>query len=251
MAIWIEPRSARVAAGLLAVAGVAWLAMIRWSHGMQPAPGTMGLRAPGFVALWTVMMAAMMLPALSPLATMYAGSGTGKATRVTGLAAGYLLAWTGFGLVALLASHAAASLASEHERGAVWLGAATLVGAGLYQLSPLKGRCLAVCRSPLHLLMRMARYRGPTRHLRAGLHHGLYCIGCCWSLMVALIVLGFMDLRWMVLFAAVITLEKLSRRGQRVAVVAGIGLIVLGVLAPWHPGLIPGLHQPLAPMMRM
>jgi predicted metal-binding membrane protein len=125
-----------------------------------------------------------------------------------------------------------------------------LVGAGLYQLSPLKDRCLALCRSPLHLVMRMSRYRGPTRHIRAGLRHGLYCVGCCWSLMVALIALGIMDLRWMVLFAAVITLEKLWRHGPRVAMAAGIGLIVLGVLAPWHPELIPGLHQP-APMMEM
>ena len=248
MALSVDPTSARVAAGLLAAAALAWLVVIRWSEGMEAAPGTLGFGAAGFVALWTVMMAAMMLPALVPLASVYAGGG---ATRAAGLALGYLGAWAGFGVLALLASAAAARLAEGHETAAVWVGAAVLVGAGLYQLSPLKNRCLALCRSPLHLLMQLGRYRGPTRHVRAGLYHGVYCIGCCWSLMAALIALGIMDLRWMALFAVVITLEKVWRHGPRVAVVAGVGLIVLGLLAPWHPELIPGLHQPAAPMMEM
>jgi predicted metal-binding membrane protein len=237
-----------VAGGTLAVAAVAWLVVIRQTGGMSSAPGTMGLGAVAFVGLWTVMMTAMMLPALAPLSVLYAGEGTGRTARATGLAAGYLLTWAAFGVLALMISVAAARLATRNESAGEWIGAAVLIAAGAYQLSPLKERCLALCRSPLHILMRVGAFRGPVRHLRAGVYHGAYCIGCCWSLMVALIALGVMDLRWMVAFTVVITLEKIWRHGERVALVAGIALIVLGLLAPWHPGLVPGLHRAPAPM---
>jgi predicted metal-binding membrane protein len=210
---------------------------------MQSAPGTMGLGAAAFLGLWTVMMAAMMLPALAPLSVLYAGEGTGRTPRAAGLAAGYLVTWVAFGVLALLASVAASRLADHSGSAATWVGAVLLVGAGAYQLSPLKDRCLAVCRSPLQMLVRTGTYRGPLRHIRAGAYHGAYCVGCCWSLMIALIALGVMDLRWMVAFAVVITLEKIWRYGKQVAVVAGIGLIVLGLLAPSHPGVVPGLHR--------
>ena len=238
--------SVPVVAGLFAAAAVAWLVVAVQAGGMESAPGTMGLGAAAFLGLWAVMMAAMMLPALAPLGALYAGEGPGRGARAGGLAAGYVLTWALFGGLALAVSVAAGDLADRNESAAAWIGAALLVGAGAYQLSPLKDRCLAVCRSPLHVLMRTGAYRGPLRHVRAGLYHGAYCVGCCWSLMIALIALGVMDLRWMVAFAVVITLEKVWRYGKHVAVAAGIGLIVLGLLAPSHPGIIPGLHR--APM---
>jgi predicted metal-binding membrane protein len=238
----------RVAGGTLAVAAVAWLVVIRQTDDMSSAPGTMGLGAAAFVGLWTVMMAAMMLPALAPVSVLYAGEGHGRTARATGLASGYLLTWAAFGVLALLISAGAARLAAHNESAGEWIGAALLIAAGAYQLSPLKDRCLALCRSPLHILMRAGAFGGPVRHLRAGVYHGAQCIGCCWSLMAALIALGVMDLRWMVGFTVVITLEKIWRHGERVAVVAGIALIVLGLLAPWHPGLVPGLHRAPVPM---
>jgi predicted metal-binding membrane protein len=240
-----------LAAGVLCAAAVAWLVVIRQAAGMTSAPGTMGLGAAAFLGLWTVMMAAMMLPAMMPLALLYAGEGADRARRSTGLVAGYLIVWAAFGVLALAASAGAARLAHRSDTIAVWAGAALLVFAGIYQLTPLKDLCLVTCRSPLHILMRVGGYRGPTRHLRAGAYHGGFCVGCCWSLMVALIALGVMNLVWMVALTAVITLEKLWRHGRRVAVAAGIGLIVLGLLAPTHPGLVPGLHAPPAPMEGM
>jgi predicted metal-binding membrane protein len=235
--------SVRVTGGLLAVAAGAWLVVIHMTEGMSSVPGTMGLGAVAFVGLLTVMMAAMMLPALVPLSVLYAGEGPGRIARVTGLGVGYLIVWAAFGLLALLVSAGAARIAARSESLGEWIGAALLIGAGIYQFSPLKDRCLALCRSPLHILMRAGAFRGPARHVRAGAYHGAYCVGCCWSLMVALIALGVMDVGWMVAFTVVITLEKIWRHGARVAVAAGIALIVLGLLAPWHPGIVPGLHE--------
>jgi len=238
--------AAPVAAGLLAAAAAAWVAVAVEAGGMESAPGTMGLSAAAFLGLWAVMMAAMMLPGLAPIGALYAGEGAGTAARATGLVTGYLIAWTGFGVPALLASVAASRLADRNDSAATWVAAALLVAAGAYQLTPLKDRCLAICRSPLHLLMRAGAYRGRLRHVRAGLYHGAYCVGCCWSLMLALLVLGVMDLRWMAAFAVGIVLEKVWRFGRQMAIAMGVALVVLGLLAPWQPGIVPGLHR--APM---
>ena len=147
-------------------------------------------------------------------------------------------------MLALRSALCAGRLADRSDSVAVWVGAAgLLVVAGVYQLSPLEGPLPVV--SAAHRCtscMRVGAYRGVSRHVRAGAYHGAFCVGCCWSLMVALIALGIMNLGWMVAFTVVITLEKLWRHGSWVAIAAGVGLIVLGLLAPWHPGLVPGLH---------
>jgi predicted metal-binding membrane protein len=235
-----------VAAGLLAAAAAAWVVVAAQAGGVESSPGTMGLGAAAFLGLWCVMMAAMMLPALAPTGVLYVGEGARRAARGLGLAGGYLAAWAAFGALALLASLGAERLADRSPAAATWTGAALLVTAGAYQLSPLKDRCLAVCGSPLHLLMHAGAYRGRLRHVRAGLYHGAYCIGCCWTLMLALVALGVMDLRWMAGFTVVITLERVWRHGRLVAFAAGVALVSLGLLAPAHPGLVAGLHR--APM---
>jgi predicted metal-binding membrane protein len=236
------------AAVVLLVAALAWLVVIRQAAGMTSAPGTMGYGLLGFLGLWTVMMAAMMLPAVAPVAIMYVRVIDHQATpgrrplRLAGLVLGYLLAWAGFGLLAFAAADLAGRLADAHPRPAEWIGAGLLAVAGIYQLTPVKDRCLAHCRSPLSLLVHVGSYRGRLRDVRAGLYHGGYCVGCCWALMLALIALGVMDLRWMVAFATVIVLEKLWRYGKALSYAVGVGLLVLAVLAPSHPELIPGLH---------
>jgi predicted metal-binding membrane protein len=251
MTIRAPASAAHVATGLLVAAAASWVVVAVEAGGMESAPGTMGLSAAAFLGLWTVMMAAMMLPGMAPIGALYAGEGPGTTARAAGLVTGYLIAWTAFGLLALVASIAAARLADRSDSAAAWVAGVLLVAAGAYQLSPLKDRCLAVCRSPLHLLMRAGAYRGPLRHVRAGLHHGAYCVGCCWSLMLALLVLGVMDLRWMAAFTAAIVLEKVWRHGRKVALAMGVALVVLGLLAPWHPGIVPGLHQAPMPMESM
>jgi predicted metal-binding membrane protein len=245
------PISVAVTTGLLGAAGVAWALVVRQAGGMESAPGTMGLSWLAFLALWALMMGAMMLPALAPLAVLYAGDGAGWPARALGLTAGYLLCWALAGVVALAAGIGAERLVREAGGTSRWVAGLLLVAAGAYQFSPLKDRCLTVCRSPLHMLMRVGRYHGPLRHVRSGMYHGAYCIGCCWWLMAALIVLGLMDLAWMAAFAVVITLEKVWRHGRAAAAAAGVALIVLGLLVPSHPGLAPGLHQPPMPMEAM
>ena len=239
---------------IVGLAAIAWLGVVHEGGGMASAPGTMGYGLAGFLGFWTVMMAAMMLPGVAPVSGLYArairmqaGRRETRAARVAGLVAGYLLAWAAFGLVAFAIADAAGRLAAHHPDAARWAGAAALVAAGAYQLTPAKNRCLSHCRSPLGVLLHVGGYRGRVRDVRAGLYHGAYCVGCCWNLMVALIVLGVMDLRWMAALAAVVVLERTWRYGWATAYAVGIGFIVLGLLAPSHPGLIPGLHAP-APM---
>jgi predicted metal-binding membrane protein len=245
------PVSVPLTAGLLGASALGWAAVVRQSSGMDSAPGTMGLTWIGFIALWTLMMGAMMVPALTPLAVLYAGDGRGWPARAAGLTGGYLLSWALFGVLALAVTLGAERVADDAGGASRWAAALILIAAGVYQLTPLKDRCLTACRSPIHLLMHVGRYRGRLRHLRSGMYHGAYCVGCCWSLMVALIALGIMDLAWMAAFAIVITLEKVWRHGRIAALAVGVALIALGLLVPSHPGLAPGLHHPAMPMEQM
>ena len=248
-------RGGATAAVIVAAAAVAWLAVIHETDGMVSTPGTMGYGPAGFLAFWTVMMAAMMLPAVAPVGGLYArairlqaAQPRVRAARVAGLVAGYLIAWAAFGLAAFALADVAGRLAGRDPDAARWVGAAALVAAGVYQFAPAKRRCLSHCRSPLGVLLHVGGYRGPLRDVRAGLYHGAYCVGCCWGLMVALVALGVMDLRWMAVVAFVVVVERTWRHGWATAYAVGVGLIVLGLLAPWHPGLIPGLYGPDMPM---
>src|SRR4029079_6104751 len=242
------PVSVPVTAGLLAASALGWAVVVGQASGMDSAPGTMGLTWIGFIALWTLMMGAMMMPALTPLAVLYAGDGRRWPSRAAGLTGGYLLTWALFGVLALTITVGAERIADDAGDASRWAAAAVVIAAGVYQLTPLKDHCLMVCRSPLHLLMHVGRYQGRLRHVRSGMYHGSYCVGCCWSLMVALIALGIMDLAWMAAFAIVITLEKIWRHGRIPALAAGMALIALGLLVPFYPDLAPGLHQPPMPM---
>src|SRR5262249_2136713 len=102
-------------------------------------------------------------------------------------------------------------------------------------------------RSPVGSLFHYASYSGPMRDLRVGMHHGLYCIGCCWGLMIVLIAVGTMNIAVMAALAAVILIEKVWRYGRPFAMAVGAGLIVVAVLALFVPRLLPGL-QPMSPM---
>ncbi len=119
---------------------------------------------------------------------------------------------------------------------------------GVYQLSSLKDRCLAHCRSPLALLLHYGSYRGRLRDVRAGAHHGGYCLGCCWGLMVILIAAGVMNVAAMIGLAAVVLIEKTWRRGPAAGRLAGVAALALAVAVVWFPWLAPGLHAP-PPMM--
>jgi len=234
---------------LLVLAAGAWAATVTVARGMSGMTGTMGLGLAAFVAIWTLMMAAMMLPSVAPTAALYARTVQSRRTvRLAGMVAGYLAVWAVAGLPAYGLAWMTGSLTGQHPSVAHVLAIVTFAVVGAYQLSPLKDRCLAHCRSPLALLLHYGSYRGRSRDLRVGLHHGGYCLGCCWGLMVILIAVGVMNLVAMVGLAALVLVEKTWRWGVVAGRIAGVALLALAVAAIWLPWLAPGLHG-TAPMM--
>jgi len=241
--------ASREAALLLIAAAGAWAATVALARGMAGMTGTMGLGLAVFVPVWTLMMAAMMLPSVTPTAALYAKTVRGnRAARIAGLAGGYLGAWALAGLPAYGLAWLAGWLAGAHPGAAHVLAVGVFAGCGVYQLSSLKDRCLAHCRSPLALLLHYGSYRGRFRDVRAGAHHGGYCLGCCWGLMVILIAVGVMNIAAMVGLAAVVLIEKTWRWGPAAGRLAGVAALGLAVAVVWFPWLAPGLHAP-PPMM--
>jgi len=221
----------RLAIGLALVAGLAWAftaAMARMDHGEV-------VSLPGFLAAWTVMMAAMMFPSLIPGALAFAALVRPRTRRPLLAAclfpAGYLAAWALLGLPAHALLAGAGALRAgfpELAAHAAAAGGIALVGCGLYQLTPFKERCLRHCRAP-HLFLGQHWRDGPGGALALGAHHGLTCAGCCASLMGALLVVGVMDLAWMIGLGLLILLEKLLPFGAWVGRAAGLALCALGV----------------------
>jgi predicted metal-binding membrane protein len=231
------------AAILLLVAAVAWLVTVGRAGAMAGMTGTMGLSLPAFVGMWTLMMAAMMLPSVAPVASMYQRSVRSyRVLRLAGFTGGYLLAWVGAGIPAFLLTGFVAQLVSNHPAWATAVAVGVFTACGVYQLTPLKTRCLKHCRSPLSLLLHYGSYRGAMRDVRAGAHHGAYCLGCCWSLMALFVVVGVMNLAAMVVLAVVVLAEKLWVHGELLARIVGIAALALAVAVVWAPELAPGLH---------
>ena len=238
-----QARSMDMPMGIAARGGVASDAM-RGMSGMAmsgvTATGWSMSGALTFVGVWTVMMAAMMFPAVTPMLLLF-GTIHAKRQEEGGIfvgtwvfAAGYLLVWSAIGVV----TYVLVQLGSDVVTGisavsrATWaplaLGA-TLVVAGIYQLTPLKRACLGHCRSPFGFVMEHWR-EGPLGALRMGVYHGAYCLGCCWALFAVLVAAGLMSLTWMVLLTLVVFAEKVIPHGQRAAIGVGVALIILGAL---------------------
>lgn len=233
---------------MVLIAALAWVLTVGQSRRMGMEPGTMGLALPLFLLLWVVMMAAMMLPSVAPVAITWVqaigrqAAGPVRALRIAGFVSGYLLAWVGFGLVAYGLLAATDRLLDGHAGAGRWIGATAFLLAGLQQFGPLKRACLRHCRNPMFQLLRYARFRPWAKDLRVGAHHGLYCVGCCWGLMIVLIPLGLMNVAAMAGLAAVIFLEKLWRGGPWLSWAVGVAFLVLAVLAPFQDWLLPGLE---------
>ncbi len=239
----------REAALVLIVAAGAWAATVALARGMAGMTGTMGLGLVVFVSVWTLMMAAMMLPSVAPMAALYARTvRTSRAARITGLVVGYLAVWAVAGLPAYGLAWLTGWMTGSHPGAAHILAVAVFAACGVYQLSRLKDRCLAHCRSPLALLLHYGSYQGRLRDLRAGAHHGGYCLGCCWGLMVILLAAGIMNIAAMVGLAAVVLIEKIWKWGPAAGRVAGVAALALAVAVIWFPWLAPGLHA-APPMM--
>jgi predicted metal-binding membrane protein len=186
--------------------------------------------------MWTAMMVAMMLPSALPTILIFHRVAQNdpqvhSPTRsVSAFAAGYVTAWTAFaaGATLLQGGLAKAALMSPMMVSASpWLGGAILIVAGVCQWTPLKRACLLHCRSPLAFLAEHWR-PGMPGALRLGLRHGLYCVGCCWALMLLLFVGGVMNLLWIGAITAFVLLEKLAPYGAQGGRLSGLALVFAG-----------------------
>lgn len=243
--------------GVLALCLLAWAYLLFEAAGMADMSdrgtmaamtGTATVATPwtgtelGYLGLmWSVMMVAMMLPSAAPTILLVArlgrerraraeatgGAGTWDAMTPT-FVAGYMLAWVVYSLVAATVQwtlHGTLLVSDTMVSASPWLSGGLLLVAGLFQFTPLKERCVSHCRSPLAFVTRHW-HEGAGGALRMGLHHGTYCVGCCWALMALLFVLGVMNLMWVTALAVLVLLEKTLPAGRWVTRVGGAALVV-------------------------
>jgi predicted metal-binding membrane protein len=191
-------------------------------------------------AMWLVMMTAMMLPSAASTILLVgalarprsANLGIVPATAVL-FALGYLLVWCGFSIAATALQwglEAAGLLSATMALGNAILAGAVLIAAGVYQWTPLKDTCLRHCRSPAEFLVRHW-HRGTLGAVGTGIRHGLFCLGCCWTLMALLFVGGLMDLAWVALIALVVLFEKTMPWGGRMSRLTGVLLAGWGAVS--------------------
>ena len=246
--VLIRDRTTALASAiLLLVAAAAWVFVVLSSvHGEDMAMA-MPMSISGalvFMICWAVMMTAMMLPSALPMIALYgamqrrAVAADTKSVPVAVFTLVYLGLWAATGLPVYFAHTLLAGLPGSTLAYAI---AVVLVAAGVYQLSPFKQVCLRVCRSPLGFLLGHWR-AGRRGSLALGWSHALYCLGCCWALMVVLVAAGAMGLAWVLLIAAVVAAEKLLPRGEWIARATGAALLLLGVAAALRPALVTALR---------
>jgi predicted metal-binding membrane protein len=253
---WLLP----IISGLIAAA---WAALLLWEqspygryldHGgwtqiglagtvCHAVPGAslalpLGLYAGG----WVLMIAAMMLPTAFPVLQRFVlltSEREDGVTLVILLVAGYLAVWFGFGMGAHALDfglHAMAHRSGWFLSNAWIVGAAILATAGLFQFSHLKYHCLDACRTPVSFIVRHWRGISPRGSaFRLGVHHGAYCVGCCWAIMLLMFLVGTGNVGWMLMLGAVMGVEKNAAWGRRLSRPLGV------VLAGWAV-LIVGAH---------
>ncbi|WP_370312142.1 DUF2182 domain-containing protein [Sagittula sp.] len=179
---------------------------------VTPATWTPGLAATMFL-MWCVMMAAMMLPSAAPMILLYAALArrSGRHGSTLLLASGYVLVWCGFSLLAVVAQWILVrqGLLEGMRSTSVSFSGVLLLMAGVYQLTPAKSVCLKKCRSPAQVLTQGWR-PGPVGAWQMGLRHGLYCVGCCWAIMLLLFWGGVMNIAWIAALAGFVLFEKLA-----------------------------------------
>jgi predicted metal-binding membrane protein len=218
-------------------AHVAWKAAPMSGSMAMPNMMQWGAADFGFMfIMWTVMMVAMMLPSATPMILLFGRvrekrEFVGRPYAPTAaFVSGYLLVWCGFSLFATILNwglHVGGALSSMMGHSPPIVGGVLLIAAGIFQWTPLKHVCLDHCRSPIGFLM--ANWReGTLGATKMGLHHGAYCLGCCWILMVLLFVLGVMNLPWVAVLTVVVLAEKILPRGEILSRFLGVFLILWG-----------------------
>ena len=248
---WLKRDHLLVSLGLLGLVALAWLDLLRRADLFSPVAIGHEMAMPRAASwspadaavtatMWAVMMAAMMLPAATPMLLLFATvnrsrGAQGNPVVPTGIfLLGYLLVWGVFSLLVTGAQWSFQSvmlLSPEMTLVSPFASGLLLVAAGVYQFTPLKETCLIQCQSPFGFLL--TRWReGRSGALKMGLFHGGYCLGCCWVLMALLFVGGVMNLTWIAVIAGFVLLERVVARGMLVSRLAG------GVLAAWGLALI-------------
>lgn len=226
---------------------IVWQASAGSMDGTAMASPTMGMRAPLFLATWTVMMVAMMAPAAAPMVLTFHRIQFGKCQRgetfvaTWVFVAAYMLVWALSGIAAYAGAVVAETIATRFalpSAAAARIGGVLLVAAGLYQLTPLKDRCLTQCRTPIGFIMTSWR-DGLAGALQMGLRHGLYCLGCCWLLFVVLFPLGIMNISAMAAVTLVIFAEKTLPWGRPVARATAAALVAYGAMVLAEPRSLP------------
>lgn len=236
-----------IAAGLGAATIAAWWALYRQQSVMDALPmdrmwmpptGTWRWSLTDFgltASMWWIMMLAMMLPVVTPMALLIARTDRGRSSeariRLPAFLLGYLVLWLGFGLVATLLQwqfHRFEWLTPMMNSRVSAVSAAILIAAGCYQFTPWKIACLNHCRAPLGFLLAHGR-PGWVGGLHLGLHHGFYCIGCCWAEMLVMFAVGVMNVLWMALITLAILSERyLPGAHAKIRKAIGVGLIAWG-----------------------
>jgi predicted metal-binding membrane protein len=237
---------------LTSLIALAWLILFVWeqspygrylNHGqladISPESGEEGLllTAVLYVTGWTLMTVAMMLPTSLPLLEMFRGLTRQRENRmqlVALLICGYLSIWLAFGMVAHVADwglHETLERSEWLQSNAWVFGAGPLILAGVFQFTSLKYRCLDKCRTPLSFIMEY--WRGRRECLQSfllGVHHGIFCVGCCWALMLLMFAVGTGNVGWMLALGAVMAVEKNMPWGRKLGRPLGVGLLCWGGL---------------------
>lgn len=237
-----------VVGGLAGVAMAGWAYMFYMAWAManmdkvdmwMPPMGAISWTAEDFLMLfimWATMMVAMMTPSILPMVSMFATLNRNRRNRgqlytpTFVFVAGYLFAWTGFSVLATVVQwplHTTDLLNPMMNSRSFLLSGAVLMVAGLYQWTPYKDACLTTCRSPLGFLMTEWR-DGAAGALVMGIRHGIYCVGCCWALMLVLFAVGVMNMLWVLLITAFVVVEKILPAPRTMRLFSGLALFVWG-----------------------
>ncbi len=253
-AITVLTRRINLAAvsALVALSVTAWIRTVEDAQsmsGMVMGLGQIGSLAQGsmdagiFLAMWAVMMAAMMLPTVVPMVLAHLAvtrrRGDGPLPTIV-FVAGYLAVWSASGVLPYFAYLGLSRLGADAAQS-TWLpvlAGSTLAFAGAYQFTAWKRVCLDKCQSPFAFIVTHDFEGGMRGALRAGIWHGVFCLGCCWALMTVLLVVGLMNLVWMAGLFLVFLAEKSSRHGLLLARISGAALVMLGLIVIVEPSLL-------------
>jgi predicted metal-binding membrane protein len=244
---------ALIIAALVTATLISWAYMVHEARAMlhtgvckcmglaMAGPDTRAWSAPQLLALflmWAEMMIAMMLPSAAPMILTFASVNRSRREQqrafvpVSAFVAGYLIAWSAFSVLATLlqwALHSASMLSPMMAMTNSRVAGALLIVAGVFQFTPWKTACLTRCANPLTLLLTSWR-EGTPGAIQMGLHHGLFCLGCCWALMLLLFVLGVMNVTWIAALTIYVLVEKLLGRNVWFGRVAGGALCAWGIV---------------------